>query len=467
MNRTTDHILASGLACLLFFILAWRSVHGQTPVQIPYTLSEIKVDGNSREWNNYHKTLFYDTLCRLHNAPDRELMAFFDASYDYSKTWPPLSHNHVEVWMCWDLNNLYFAFHVHDNHLFAQVEPKGKTPDIHLNDGIEVYLDSKNDSDTVMDINDYQFLIDVAGNSLVFRGDRELMERDTFATPKTAGQNIYFEYGTTFEGTLSDNVIDSAYVIEIAIPFTAIGLKPSTGLRMKMDIGNNDIDYPLDNVQTYAEKSLRYWPFNWIGISDFGYPETWKEVQLAGSPGWWDQMTGAQMRRWFTGYMTTLLITMMVIAILIIRMRKKQRLPSREEIPAPKIVFLEKKELDHKPALSPNEAIHKKAMDYIAQNCSENIRSENLAKEIGVTIRKLQRITQEELQTTPTNFIYLIKLNMAADFLKNRKGNISETAYEFGFSDPGYFSKLFKKHFGVSPLEYLDKNDNSHQSSVN
>jgi AraC-like DNA-binding protein len=212
---------------------------------------------------------------------------------------------------------------------------------------------------------------------------------------------------------------------------------------------------------------LRYWAYNWIGISDFGYPETWKEVELAGSPGWWDQMSGADMRRWFTGYITALFITMLIIAILIFRLRKKQRLPSRGEIPAPKIVFLEKKELDNISALSSNEGILKKAVDYITRNHSSNIGSEILAGEIGVTIRKLQRITQEELQTTPTNFIYLIKLNMAADFLKTRKGNISETAYEFGFSDPGYFSKLFKKHFGVSPLEYLDKNDNPSQSSVN
>jgi len=467
LNRTTYHILASGLACLLIFILVWNPVHGQTPIQIPFTHSEINIDGKSEEWKNYHKILFRDTLCRLHNAPDRELMAFFDASYDYSKTWPPLSRNQIEVWMCWDLNNLYFAFLVHDHHLFAQVEPKGKTPEIHLNDGIEVYLDSKNDSDTVMDINDYQFLIDVAGNSLVFRGDWELMERDTLATPKTTGQNIYYEYWTNFEGILNDGSRDSAYRIEIAIPFTAIGIKPSTGLRMKMDIGNNDIDYPIDNAHTYAEKALRYWAFNWIGISDFGYPETWKEVQLAGSPGWWDKMTGAKMRRWFTGYISVLALTLMIIAILIFRMIKKQRLPARGEIPAPKIVFLEKNELDHKPALSSNEAILKKAVDYITQNSTINIRSENLATEIGVTIRKLQRITQEELQTTPTNFIYLIKLNMAADFLKTRQGNISETAYEFGFSDPGYFSKLFKKHFGVSPLEYMDKNDNPPQSTVN
>ena len=32
--------------------------------------------------------------------------------------------------------------------------------------------------------------------------------------------------------------------------------------------------------------------------------------------------------------------------------------------------------------------------------------------------------------------------------------NVSETAYKTGFSDPNYFSKTFKKEFGVTPTEY-------------
>lgn len=435
------------------------AIKGQV-IQIPYARSEIKVDGQFDDWVNYHKTNFTDTLTVLQGAPGREMMVFFDASFDYSKTWSPLSRNVVEVWMCWDLANFYLGFQVSDQHLFSQIKPVGKIPYIHLNDGIEIYMDSKADSDSMMDINDYQFLIDIVGNNVVFRGDREIMERDTtFVTPKTTGQNIYFEYASIYQGSLNDSLEDPGYQIEIAIPFAAIGLKPFTGLRMKMDIGCNDIDFLLDDALTFEEKSLRYWPFNWIGISDFGYPETWREVQLAGAPGWMDKMSGADMRRWLTVYITALVITLIVIATLIFRMRKIRRLPTRQEIPVPKIILIEKQEESTKPASSANETILKKAADFITNNYSENIHSENLANEIGVTIRKLQRVTQDELQTTPTNFIYLIKLNLAAEFLKSRKGNISETAYEFGFSDPGYFSKLFKRHFGMTPNEYLEKND--------
>jgi AraC-like DNA-binding protein len=106
-----------------------------------------------------------------------------------------------------------------------------------------------------------------------------------------------------------------------------------------------------------------------------------------------------------------------------------------------------------------NRNLLQKATDFIAANRTQSLNSEEVARNLGISLRKLQRITKEEMQCTPTSFIYIVKLNLAAEYLKGRKGNISETAYNFGFSDPSYFSKIFKKHFGVSPADYLDKND--------
>jgi len=42
--------------------------------------------------------------------------------------------------------------------------------------------------------------------------------------------------------------------------------------------------------------------------------------------------------------------------------------------------------------------------------------------------------------------------------LKNSEMNISEIAYNLGFSDPLYFSKYFKKEIGVAPLQYRKEN---------
>jgi AraC-like DNA-binding protein len=45
-------------------------------------------------------------------------------------------------------------------------------------------------------------------------------------------------------------------------------------------------------------------------------------------------------------------------------------------------------------------------------------------------------------------------MNYAKNLLKSGE-NISETAYAVGFSDPGYFSKVFKKHFNINPSDYV------------
>ena len=130
------------------------------------------------------------------------------------------------------------------------------------------------------------------------------------------------------------------------------------------------------------------------------------------------------------------------------------KLPAREDLHPQSILFLEKPGTVEY-AVSENQKILQQATDFISQNSHETINSEKLAKFLGVSLRKLQRITREELNCTPTNFIYIVKLNLAAEFLGQGKANVSQTAYEFGFSDPGYFTRLFHKHFGVSPIDYL------------
>jgi len=449
----------------LIFILALLSLANDDyfdvdtlDLKIPYYSGEIVVDGKLEDWGRSLNIPFSDTLTAMHSYPGHKMMAFYDATFNYSASWGSVSRNDVEISLCWNLSSLFIVFRITDQHLFAQMTPDGKYSQLHLNDAIELYLDSKSDSDSMMDINDYQFLIDCKGQNIVFRGDLNMIMSDTLTAPKESGQNIYFEYAVSIDGTLNDTLPDQGFVVEMAIPFTAIGLKPQSGIKMRMDACNDDNDYNLTGVITYEDKALRYWPFNWSGYSDFGYPETWKSVVLEGSPGWMDKLSTAGLKKWLAGYLSFLFFTVAFLVVLLLRMARMKRLPAHSEIQPSKVVFLEKQETDDS-KLSPNQQTLKKASEILTGNHQENYGSERLATELGISVRTFQRITKEELNITPTNFIYLIKLNLAAEYLKNHLGNVSETAYEFGFSDPGYFSKLFKKHFGVTPLEYQEKND--------
>ncbi len=56
---------------------------------------------------------------------------------------------------------------------------------------------------------------------------------------------------------------------------------------------------------------------------------------------------------------------------------------------------------------------------------------------------------------TPKEYIRDMRMARAAELLRQgRAVNISEVAYEVGFSDPLYFSRCFKQHFGVTPSKY-------------
>lgn len=56
---------------------------------------------------------------------------------------------------------------------------------------------------------------------------------------------------------------------------------------------------------------------------------------------------------------------------------------------------------------------------------------------------------------TPNELILSVRLKKAGEMILMKDGrNVSEIAYAVGYSDPQYFSKSFKQHFGVSPTKY-------------
>lgn len=56
----------------------------------------------------------------------------------------------------------------------------------------------------------------------------------------------------------------------------------------------------------------------------------------------------------------------------------------------------------------------------------------------------------------PTKYIYLCKMQKAAELLVAEDLSISEVAYLSGYSDPRYFGKEFKKYYHLSPSKYIE-----------
>ena len=70
--------------------------------------------------------------------------------------------------------------------------------------------------------------------------------------------------------------------------------------------------------------------------------------------------------------------------------------------------------------------------------------------------RKLKSLTGQSF----VSFVRNIRMKAACNLLNEKRQNITiaELAYAVGFSDPRYFSGVFKKEFGMLPSEYLEKN---------
>ena len=45
----------------------------------------------------------------------------------------------------------------------------------------------------------------------------------------------------------------------------------------------------------------------------------------------------------------------------------------------------------------------------------------------------------------------------AAELLKSKKYTVAEISDMLGYSDPKYFTEIFKKHYGVTPSAYMKK----------
>lgn len=80
----------------------------------------------------------------------------------------------------------------------------------------------------------------------------------------------------------------------------------------------------------------------------------------------------------------------------------------------------------------------------------------DLLKEVGIGRTQLHVKLKNIVQLSTTEFITKIRLNESLKLLAKGK-TISEVAYATGFSSPSYYSRCFKKIYGISPNEYLKK----------
>lgn len=93
----------------------------------------------------------------------------------------------------------------------------------------------------------------------------------------------------------------------------------------------------------------------------------------------------------------------------------------------------------------------RKAMAYIHKNYAQPISRRDIARYVNIAEDYLTFCFRQELGTTPIKYLQRFRVSRARKLLKTEPLSITEIARLVGFSDSGYFSRIFHRETGMSP----------------
>ncbi len=92
---------------------------------------------------------------------------------------------------------------------------------------------------------------------------------------------------------------------------------------------------------------------------------------------------------------------------------------------------------------------------YINNNITEpELDIDAISRYFSLSQRQFYRKLKALKNNSPANYIRTLRLDKAVQLIKEQQLNISEIAYETGFSSPSHFSRTFKKVYGKAPSEW-------------
>lgn len=97
-----------------------------------------------------------------------------------------------------------------------------------------------------------------------------------------------------------------------------------------------------------------------------------------------------------------------------------------------------------------------KAIMYMEDNLTEKISLQHLANQADMDRHYFCRLFKKHAGKSPMEFLSLMRIKKSIDLL-NTAENISMIAIKVGFNTPGNFSRQFKRITGVTPREYRKK----------
>ena len=85
------------------------------------------------------------------------------------------------------------------------------------------------------------------------------------------------------------------------------------------------------------------------------------------------------------------------------------------------------------------------------ENIEEPISPSELARQVGMSTRQLERLFRRYLNRSPKRYYMGLRLQRARNLLLQTDMTVINVALACGFTSPSHFSKCYRNHFGRTP----------------
>ncbi|KJR46133.1 Response regulator containing CheY-like receiver domain and AraC-type DNA-binding domain [Desulfosporosinus sp. I2] len=99
-------------------------------------------------------------------------------------------------------------------------------------------------------------------------------------------------------------------------------------------------------------------------------------------------------------------------------------------------------------------AIVKNARDFMMENYALPLTVTDVAEHLFISPSHLSRLFREELDCTINDYLTRVRVEQAVEMMKKPEFSVAQVSKAVGFQNQSYFSKVFRKYIGVTPLIY-------------
>ena len=107
-----------------------------------------------------------------------------------------------------------------------------------------------------------------------------------------------------------------------------------------------------------------------------------------------------------------------------------------------------------------SETVVSKAKSYIRENFDKDISLDDVSREVNVSPYYFSKLFKEEAGKNFIEYLTQIRIEHARTLLEKETLSIKEISIMAGYSDPNYFSRIFRKQMNMSPREYREQSGN-------